>query len=1109
MGWGLALGVGLGIAVICYGFDKLSEYEREKQRAARNSYNGHREKVNKLEKEYLFKAKEYIKEGYKRNNAEEMRLKKLALDINLKEITEYYNDIKNSLDERILEKEKLFQEVNTKIKESIQIKRSMQNTRIRNKSMALIESQMYEAKDYINGYIKYLKSYKKRLGKEFSRAERRIGNGKFERFELEPFEFLLPSNYPYYNKVIEIDSSILNKEGEFKLNIPGLYHPEKFKISDIENGENFIEKGLNIPLIVEEFDRKDYSWMVSFGKGMYLKSVVEQPGLGIEASVCKVEKDSVLLNYYGVKLNLKRENYLNPRINPMLGSILTVYPMELRKSFKGNYKPFVTENIFESVVLEYIDSIPLLVPESKIEEFEKNFKEKDLKNLSSYSWRVGPFESQDDKIKFQLGESVGFSATIKQINRNGYLEYGKTLTNEEKFKSNDIYMSLNATLDTKVLNVKENLSKENKESMNTFISLINFEFKNQQRIVESTPGILYYNKWTDVTTKLIKYLSKDIRNVIYCEIKDLKKTFVHRGSKIERWTGKITNDIEVEETLGRIFSDGKRIDFFIESDVWKYEVRFPKDGEEIEIMQREDDEFIGELSKNKKVNIAVYPKAYPYPEIQQKLALDRFRRGDIENSSIKDVLLNGENFKSLNENSTPLINIYNNNIKNNIYQKEVVEKAVASKDFFMIQGPPGTGKTTVIKEIILQQLEKNPSSNILITSQTNVAVDNVLKGVLDEYSHLIEKERLIRCGNENRIDPEVVGIAYEGIIKNYKKEISEVETKNKEELLLKEIWNGYCKNENNLRNELGELILRGKKLIGATCVGIAKKRIGLDEMAFDLVIVDEASKALPAEMLIPINKAKKCIIIGDQNQLPPTIHPKLMDKDSIEIEDYNYCEEELFNKSMFERLINEVPEDGKGMLKTQYRMPNTLGNLISKFFYEGKLENGENCCEKKPLFFNKNINWINTSNVKNYYEDDKNGSPKNLKEAEIIKELVILIRKNEIKNKIAIITPYKGQKRTILKKFKDADLLEKVSIDTIDSYQGDEADIVIFATTRAKKATRFFGDKARLNVAFSRAKRELIIIGNNEYFLKQYGEDSLLYNIYKYIEKNGTIQKSL
>ena len=99
----------------------------------------------------------------------------------------------------------------------------------------------------------------------------------------------------------------------------------------------------------------------------------------------------------------------------------------------------------------------------------------------------------------------------------------------------------------------------------------------------------------------------------------------------------------------------------------------------------------------------------------------------------------------------------------------------------------------------------------------------------------------------------------------------------------------------------------------------------------------------------------------------------------------------------------------RGCLKTEYRMPTSIGNMVSNFFYDEELENGENCRDKQPLFFEKNLNWLDTSKIKNNMEDD-NKSPFNLVEVKIIKDLIKSIRDKKIDSRIAVITPYKGQR---------------------------------------------------------------------------------------------------
>lgn len=170
------------------------------------------------------------------------------------------------------------------------------------------------------------------------------------------------------------------------------------------------------------------------------------------------------------------------------------------------------------------------------------------------------------------------------------------------------------------------------------------------------------------------------------------------------------------------------------------------------------------------------------------------------------------------------------------------------------------------------------------------------------------------------------------------------------------------------------------------------------------------------------------------------------------------------------------------------------------------LENGDICYNKESIYFEKNLNWIDTLNMKENGEADTLSSY-NLLEVRIIVDLVKDIRNKKIVKKIAIITPYKRQKRKILEALRKNKINEHTVVDTVDSFQGDEAEIVIFSVTRSKKKIDFFNKDARLNIDFSRAKNDLIIVESIDYFKNKYGKESKLSEIANFIKNNGNIIK--
>ena len=1108
MGFGLlALGAGALIGAGCYFFNRLTKEEREFQKYLRREHTRYREGIERTADEYKTRAKEELIKEYRDAEINQNLILARAKEMLKKEVDEYYNLLKDGVEKRIADKTKTLNEVTEHLEELKKVKKE-NTTYIRSRSYNIIEIELLEARNYLEGYLKYLNEYSNRLNKEFQRNIEQINRGNFYKFELEPFEFLLPNYYPYFGKMIEVDSEDIDSEGKFKKNIEGLYYPKDFKISDIENLARFKGKDKKISMMIVMFDKNSKTWEVNIGKGQLIENLMKQPELGIEATVERCEKNRIILNYFGVNLLLYLENLKNPRSSILRGSTLTVYPMEIKRELRGTSMPRVTEDIRESTILEYISSIPLIIRKEDEAKFKNYFQEKSKKeNLTKntcLNWRVGKVEGEENKLKLQLGESLVFLVEkVITEKREVYLRFLEFI--EEKFKPEDIYLGINGTFITRVESKEKKLSEVELESINTFLLLIELEFKNQEKIKESAPGVVYYNKWVEITDKLVNHMFKD-KESFFCELGDFQLKREDKNRKIRIYNATLLNFETLESKLKDISEKG-RVEFILENEVGQYyDIRFFTEIEDnkVEITEKLNDNYIEILKDRGIVEKEVYIKRFPYAEIQQKIALNNFLTSDVENFNIKLAMLSGKNIEKVaDENKKKIEKFFNKDLERNIHQRKIVEDVMNSKDIFYIQGPPGTGKTTVIKEIILQQLKANPNSNILITSQTNVAVDNVLKG-LEEYRYEIDKKELLRCGNDEKIAVEIKEYGFDHIMENYKKEFRELKVNNENERKIKEIWEGYINETQKLKNELGELLLRSKRIVGATCVGIANKKIGLENMTFDLVIVDEASKALPAEILIPLNKAKKCVIIGDHKQLPPTLNKALTDEEELEIEDREYCETELFEKSLFEKLFEEAPDYAKGMLKTQYRMPTSIGNMVSNFFYDEELENGENCRDKQPLFFEKNLNWLDTSKIKNNMEDD-NKSPFNLVEVNVIKDLIKSIRDKKIDSRIAVITPYKGQKREIKKALIKENLMDKVFVDTVDSFQGDEADIVIFSVTRAKKKTEFFSKDARLNVAFSRAKKEFIIVGSIDYFVKKYGKESKLSKIAEFVKENGSV----
>ncbi len=342
-------------------------------------------------------------------------------------------------------------------------------------------------------------------------------------------------------------------------------------------------------------------------------------------------------------------------------------------------------------------------------------------------------------------------------------------------------------------------------------------------------------------------------------------------------------------------------------------------------------------------------------------------------------------------------------------------------------------------------------------------------------------------------------------------ELSIAELKETIELLRK--WIDESNNEYEIL--LKPLIYNSIDVVFATCIGIKSDDIFKDKnFKFDTVIIDEAGKANIAESLVAIELGQKVILVGDQKQLPPYMDSSLIDKadkSSFPNSVYgsDFLEEEILHalkSSFFEFIVNRInagqfPNDNMEMLNYQHRMHPNIGRFVSESFYDGRVKMGNrthlNRIEMSSPF-NKEVIFFDTSNSKNPFEQNDGFSAKNNTESETISEIILpkLFENEAQPSSIAIIAPYKSQVANIKNYINKSDSckFKNIDVSTLDSFQGKEYDIIIFSFTRSSDHNNapfengkrkfakvgFLDDARRLNVAFSRAKKKLILIGNSK-----------------------------
>ena len=310
-----------------------------------------------------------------------------------------------------------------------------------------------------------------------------------------------------------------------------------------------------------------------------------------------------------------------------------------------------------------------------------------------------------------------------------------------------------------------------------------------------------------------------------------------------------------------------------------------------------------------------------------------------------------------------------------------------------------------------------------------------------------------------------------------------------------EFVSNYSKNVlKHVNYNLGDILLNSVDVVGATCIGVNSQKMFAD-LDFDVTIIDEAGQIQVHNALVPMSVSNKLIMLGDHKQIPPGVSDE-MKKSCNE----NNVDMDYYECSLFEKLYEKIPGKNKTMLDTQYRMPSEIAITLSEWFYGGKYKSGGNKVGLKsilPWLSNKPYVVIDTSKANNRHEakpdGEENGAINRL-ETDIISTLIkrVIEEDSVEKNEIGVISAYKAQVHLIQHKLAEYVGFEasKEMASTLDSYQGQERDLIIFSFTKSSTLPRkvrrigFLKELRRLNVAMSRCKKMLILIGDMD-FLSQ------------------------
>jgi AAA domain/Protein kinase domain len=464
---------------------------------------------------------------------------------------------------------------------------------------------------------------------------------------------------------------------------------------------------------------------------------------------------------------------------------------------------------------------------------------------------------------------------------------------------------------------------------------------------------------------------------------------------------------------------------------------------------------------------------------QQETASDALSRGETARPDMPHLLAEAAAHRM---GDKPFVDLLQKGLTPEQRVRDIVNRILASDGVFCLQGPPGTGKTTIITEVVAQTLERNPRARILVCAQANDAVANAIEKTLKVRDKLKRDWIVVRDVRAERAREEGPWAGFDAA---YKEFVGRVKSGTRlfpapePGRPAQEEWVNCV--EHRARN-VGDDYHGLVQVWGTTTARSSRPLDGLDGETYDLVIIDEAAKATVGEVLVPIVHARKLLLVGDQKQLPPFLE----DTTTKALQELGISEDQA-KYSLFEHLFGLVPADHRDMLDMQFRMHPSIGDVVSQLFYDGKVKNGPGTADR-PLpdgVFNREhrVMWVDVEG-----RDYKVGktSRANDQEREAIVELLTRLdgdaRRANVKLEVAVIAAYRGQADKLQADLKGADkkwTALRVKAATVDSFQGREADVVLYSLVRTGEAERrFLADGRRFNVALSRAKSLLVMVGD-------------------------------
>lgn len=418
----------------------------------------------------------------------------------------------------------------------------------------------------------------------------------------------------------------------------------------------------------------------------------------------------------------------------------------------------------------------------------------------------------------------------------------------------------------------------------------------------------------------------------------------------------------------------------------------------------------------------------------------------------------------------------------NSTQESAVNRVLCTRDVAIVHGPPGTGKTTTLVEAIYETLHREPQ--VLVCAQSNTAVDWISEKLVDRGVPVL------RIGNPTRVNDKMLSYTYERRFESHpaypelwsiRKSIREMSSRMRK--------GSYAERE-GMRSRMSRLRDRGTELeilinadlfdssrvIASTLVS-SNHRL-LNGRRFPTLFIDEAAQALEAACWIAIRKADRVVLAGDHCQLPPTIKCIEAAREGLDL-------------TLMEKVVALKPST-VSLLKVQYRMHEAIMKFPSEWFYHGELAAAPEVRHRGILDYDTPMSWIDTSEME-FHEEFVGESFGRINKEEgnlLIQELeayILRIGKERILEEridFGLISPYKAQVQYLRNKIKGNSFLRPyrslITVNTVDGFQGQERDVVFISLVRANAEGQigFLSDLRRMNVAITRARMKLVILGD-------------------------------